>query len=75
MDSFLKALTTRHRLLDDEIRKEQSRPQPNGERLLNLKIRRLQLRDQLECLKRDLTQTRRTRSLHAHGAMAGPSSA
>ncbi|MDB5509325.1 MAG: hypothetical protein JWL93_1794 [Hyphomicrobiales bacterium] len=59
MDSFLKALTVRHRLLDEEITKEQSRPHPDAERILNLKIRRLQLRDQLECVKRDLNQTRR----------------
>ncbi|MBX9738550.1 MAG: YdcH family protein [Beijerinckiaceae bacterium] len=68
MDSFLKALTVRHRLLNDEIEKEQARPRPSQERLLALKIRRLQLRDQIECVQKDLAETRRVSAPRRQGS-------
>ncbi len=47
LSAHVKALRTRHRLLDGRIEEEQRRPAPDHAKLRWLKARRLVIRDQL----------------------------
>lgn len=66
MDQFLKALTTRHRLIEDEIVEEEKRPAPDRMRVLALKKLKLRMREQIEILHREgrraVTVVRRRRA-------------
>lgn len=66
MDQFLKALTTRHRLIEDEIVEEERRPAPDRMRVLALKKLKLRMREQIEILHREgrraVTVVRRRRA-------------
>lgn len=66
MDQFLKALTNRHRLIEDEIVAEEKRPAPDRMRVLALKKLKLRMREQIEILHREgrraVTVVRRRRA-------------
>ncbi|MEW6256890.1 MAG: DUF465 domain-containing protein [Pseudomonadota bacterium] len=53
MDQLLKALTTRHRIIEDEIVAEEKRPAPDRMRVLALKKIKLRMREQIEILHRE----------------------
>lgn len=53
MDQFIKSLKTRHSLIEEEISSEQTRPNPDRNRVLALKKMKLRLRDQIEYLRRE----------------------
>jgi len=53
VDQFMKSLTTRHSLIEEEISSEQTRPEPDRTRVLALKKMKLRLRDQIEYLRRE----------------------
>lgn len=53
MDQFMKSLKTRHGLIEEAICAEQTRPDPDRNRVLALKKMKLRLRDQIEYLRRD----------------------
>ncbi|MBP2149171.1 DUF465 domain-containing protein [Xanthobacter autotrophicus DSM 597] len=53
MDQFMKSLKTRHSLIEEEISSEQTRPNPDRNRVLALKKMKLRLRDQIEYLRRE----------------------
>jgi hypothetical protein len=53
LDQILKSLTSRHALLEAEIASERKRPQPDGLRVLGLKKMKLQLRDQIDYIRRE----------------------
>ncbi|SON57174.1 hypothetical protein HDIA_3633 [Hartmannibacter diazotrophicus] len=57
MDQFLKALNTRHDLLDAELQAERSRPAPDGERVMALKTMQRQVRSQIEYIERQGSQS------------------
>lgn len=49
----MKALTTRHRLIEEEITAEEKRPAPDRMRVLALKKLKLRMREQIEILHRE----------------------
>jgi hypothetical protein len=52
VDTFLRALTTRHRLIEAEIEMERERQTPDGDRLIDLTAIRNQIRLQIDCIRR-----------------------
>lgn len=53
LDQLMKALTARHRILQDEIAAEEKRPSPDRMRVLALKKLKLRMREQIEILHRE----------------------
>ncbi|TCT08276.1 YdcH family protein [Aquabacter spiritensis] len=68
MDSFVKALTARHRKIEQDIAEEERRPASDRMRVLALKKVKLRLREQIEVLHREgrraVTIVRRRRDPH-----------
>lgn len=66
MDQLMKALTSRHRIIEDEIVAEEKRPAPDRMRVLALKKLKLRVREQIEILHREgqraVTVVRRRRA-------------
>ncbi|MBP2550511.1 hypothetical protein J2858_003447 [Neorhizobium galegae] len=52
MNPLLKALHSRHRILEDRIQSEQKSPAPDSLRIMALKKIKLRMREQIEFLQR-----------------------
>jgi hypothetical protein len=54
LESRIESLKGRHASLETRIVDEDSRPRPNSEALMRLKLEKLRLKEELERLRRDV---------------------